>query len=107
MCERYACFTVWLLLHRLVCWNLLCRHNINQQFWTLFHQTNEFARNISHTNITYLEASTDVKISFCLEKNGGDDAVDHKMDKKKKEKLGEMFHNVIGLKNSLIAHFQL
>ena len=30
-----------------------------------------FARNISHTNIMYLKASADIKISTFLEKNGG------------------------------------
>ncbi len=43
---------------------------INQQFCRKFHQTNEFARNNLHTNIMYLKASTDVKISTFLEKNG-------------------------------------
>ncbi len=33
----------------------------------------------------YLEASTDVKISIFLEKNGEVDAVDHNMDKRKRK----------------------
>ncbi len=44
---------------------------INKQFGRLFRQTNEFGRNILHTNIMYLKASTDVKISTFLAKNGG------------------------------------
>ncbi len=34
------------------------------------NQTNEFARNILYTNLMYLKASTDVRISILLEKNG-------------------------------------
>ncbi len=44
---------------------------IKRQFGRLFRETNEFARNILLTNIMYLKASADVKISTFLEKNGG------------------------------------
>ena len=37
----------------------------------LRRRTNESARNIFHTNIMYLKASTGIKISTCLEQNGG------------------------------------
>ncbi len=47
--------------------------------WQLFRQTNELARNILRTNIMYLKASADVKISAVGGKLG-DEAVDHKMD---------------------------
>ncbi len=36
---------------------------VNRQFDRLFRQTNEFAKNILHTNIMYPKASADVKIS--------------------------------------------
>ena len=67
----YACFTVS------YCWVGLGHYvgnyyvdMINRQFDQLFHQTNEFAKNILHTNNMYLKASV-VKFSTFWRKMGG------------------------------------
>ena len=55
------CFTVSYCGIGYYAWHLLCLHN-KSTIQRLFHQTIEFARNISYTNILYLKNSTDVKI---------------------------------------------
>ena len=51
----------------------------NRQFDLVFFQTNEFARNILHTDI-HLKASADTKISTFLEKKWENEAMDQEMD---------------------------
>ncbi len=54
----YACFTEYIGHYG----GNFYVDDINRQFGRLFHQINEFARNILHTNIIYLKASAEVKI---------------------------------------------
>ncbi len=56
---------------------------INQQFVWLFHQTNDFARNILHKNFTCMYILKNFYAGVTLSNFGRkmrDDAVDHKMD---------------------------
>ncbi len=56
---------------------LSCQHN-KSTIRSFFHQTNEFARNILHTNILYLKASTAVKIATFFGEIWGVDSMDMK-----------------------------
>ncbi len=56
-----------------------CGHN-KSPIQRLPCQINEFVKNIFHTTIMCLKASTDVKISTFFGEKWGDEAVDHKMD---------------------------
>ena len=71
LCWRWV---MHVLLYRLVVQVTVGNYYVdikNRQFDRLLCQTNEFAINILHTNIMYLQASADVKISTFLEKMGG------------------------------------
>ncbi len=96
---NYTCFTVsyCCIAHHVGNYYV---NIINGHIYRLFRQTNEFARNIVHTNITYLKASADVKISTFLEKNGGDEAVCGSQNgplRKEKMCLGNEFGMTSGL----------
>ncbi len=69
ICDLWMSYCI-IVLHKPLYWNLWCWHaQINNS--QLFRQTNEFARNIFHTNIMYLKAFTGVKISTFFFWGGG------------------------------------
>ena len=66
--EIYTTYCI-MLMHRPLCRNFWCRHAVNTNS-TIILKNKWICKNFFNTNIMYLKASTGIKISPLLKKNG-------------------------------------